>query len=422
MASTAQPSTTDAAKAAWWRWATLLGLWFGFAALIILAAHNNRDYGFAVFTVYENAAEAVLNDQSPYDGGTAVSAWPYLYPPLLAQIIVPLIAATDHPTAALIFFALNMALLAAAAAVLSRQATPTQRRDIWLLAVFLLPIGQAIFLGQITVVMLALLAGTWAAVRDHRPGLGGALLALACWIKVYPALIVLYFVWKRDWRVVRGVAIAGIVLAALQVIISGVDIVPDFLSVLTDLAAVGQPELNFESLSILAFASRLFEANVRVHPLIISEDLFAVTRWGLTLGIAAVTFWAARPSLQRRAPVPRRGLRFDLEFGLMVCAALLLGSTLWVSGLPPLLLVYVVILRRRDQPDAPTWLDPALLAAVVLVMLALPVVLVGSAITLHALILSAGFFGVVITWGLCAALLLRRDDIIDSVDNGFSGA
>jgi hypothetical protein len=55
-------------------------------------------------------------------------------------------------------------------------------------------------------------------------------------------------------------------------------------------------------------------------------------------------------------------------------------------------------------------------------MLALPVVLVGSAITLHALILSAGFFGVVITWGLCAALLLRRDDIIDSVDNGFSGA
>jgi hypothetical protein len=69
--------------------------------------------------------------------------------------------------------------------------------------------------------------------------------------------------------VIVGAIFAGMALALIQIIISGPAIFLSFFEILFDLAAFGQPEGVYESYSILAFASRLFQEHNHVTPLLI---------------------------------------------------------------------------------------------------------------------------------------------------------
>ncbi|MGL4555035.1 MAG: glycosyltransferase family 87 protein [Gemmataceae bacterium] len=65
--------------------------------------------------------------------------------------------------------------------------------------------------GNVNLFILALVVGCFAARRARHDGLAGLLLALAVACKVTPALLVPYFVYKRAWRLLLGVA-AGMLL------------------------------------------------------------------------------------------------------------------------------------------------------------------------------------------------------------------
>jgi hypothetical protein len=69
--------------------------------------------------------------------------------------------------------------------------------------------------GQLNGVLLLLLTGCWAADRSGRPWLAGALLGAAVAIKIFPALLFVYFAWRRRWGVVLGGAASAAALAGL---------------------------------------------------------------------------------------------------------------------------------------------------------------------------------------------------------------
>ncbi len=386
-------------------WGPVVLMWLLAIAGVVFVAHvlDFENYGWSVYDVYHKSAEAVIAGESLYSG---LQGWVYLYPPLLAQSMVPLVQTVDLVTGQFVFLAVNVAVLIGSAALLQPYMPGSWKPStVWIAMILFVPTLQAIYIGQITVIMMGLLIGAWVAVHKGQRRLAGGLLALAAWIKVYPALLVVYFLLKRDWRVIQGVAVAGIALGMMQIAISGPAEVIAFFETLFDLTAGGQPFATYENLSVFAFVSRLFEENAQVQPLLVDDSLFRATRIGLTLGILALTALA----IYRGKAETRKGTvdwRFDLEYGLVALTILMLGSTLWISGLPPLLLVYLLIHRNRSEFKRPGVVQWVNLASYSMVGLSLVVVVVGSRVMLPALVLSLGFFGLMLVWGLMVWLLV----------------
>ena len=65
--------------------------------------------------------------------------------------------------------------------------------------------------GNVNLFILFLVALGLYAIRRQRDYLGGATIALAIACKVTPALFIPYFVWKRAWKTLAGIAV-GLVL------------------------------------------------------------------------------------------------------------------------------------------------------------------------------------------------------------------
>lgn len=384
-----------------WPWGGIAALWACFIlGVYAISQVDIGGYGLYAFDVYFQSARVLLKDQSIYQG---TSGWVYLYPPFLAQTLIPLISVDRWLEAEFIWFGVNVALLVWTVYALSRYLSAPSARWMWIAPIFFFPIGQALFIGQVTIIMTALLAAAWIAIQRQRPGAAGALIALSAWIKIYPALLVVYFLYKGDWRVLRGVIVAGVALALGQIIVSGPEQFIAFFDVLFDLTAQGQPAGTFENNSIFAFASRLFQKNYWVEPLFISPALFQASRLGLTalvFGTAGLAIWRSQTGARNLA------WRFDIEYGLVIMTILLFGSTMWTSGLPPLLLVYVLILRNRDELPRPAMVQALCAVSYVLVSGHLLITLGYAHEPLPALVRSAGFFGVMIAWGVMVYVLL----------------
>jgi len=381
-------------------WFIIAGIWAIYLVTVYGFAIHDK-LGLEAFDAYDQAAEALVNEKPVYRG---VSGWIYLYPPLLAQLLIPLSQLTDDPTTENIWFAINVALLISSIALLARYVRPVYAKWLWLAPIFFIPIWQALYLGQITIIMLALLVGVWIAVKRDHPITAGVLLALAVWIKVFPILLVVYFLWKRDWAVIISTFVAGMLLLAFQVVVVGITPMVEFFETLFSLTEGGQPKATYENLSVFGFASRLFLKNARVDALIVSEDLFTFTRTALLMCMWLVSAYAIFKASKRGDLSDKNQ---GLGYALVIVTVLLTGSTLWVSGLPPFLLVYVIILNQTQRPLFQDKI-PLVLAGFSFIIISIyqPFIVVFTDETLPALVLSIGFFGVTLLWGALIYLLL----------------
>ncbi|MGH2516504.1 MAG: glycosyltransferase 87 family protein, partial [Ktedonobacterales bacterium] len=230
----------------------LLGMavlhWLGVAVQILGDPNGGFDfisYYAAALALRDNPAAniytlhtlqvAALAHSAPYPGTR------YMYPPLLAVLLLPLTWLRPD-TALRLWDIFNLALWLACLALLVRllrallgvarptnehQPIPTGAR-LFLVAVvaFLAltydPVAAGIGLGQINVLIcfLALLALDFE--RRGRPGLAGAALAVASLLKVYPALLLGYYLLRGRWDVLRGAAVTFALLVAGMLPVLGI--------------------------------------------------------------------------------------------------------------------------------------------------------------------------------------------------------
>ena len=197
-------------------------------------------------SVFVRAAWAVRSGADVY-AITDDKGLPYNYPPLLAILLTPL---ADPPAGATmpgtppfavtvgLWYALSVAFLllgihALAAALeatcpaLVRLTAPAGSRRWWLLRLLPLtaciaPVGQALSLGQVNVLWLALSCAMAAAlVRGHSFRAGFWLAGPIC-LKVVPAFLLVYPAWRRDFRCLAGCALGlGIGLAVVPAAVLG---------------------------------------------------------------------------------------------------------------------------------------------------------------------------------------------------------
>jgi alpha-1,2-mannosyltransferase len=165
--------------------------------------------------VYRAGAEHVLGGQPLYDGGVLLTL-PFVYPPFAAVAFVPLVALPlvslkvlwTGATLALLGYVVHRALrsLGAPAPALFTVAAVA-------VATWLDPVRTTLYLGQINVVLLAVVLGDVLGRRDSRwRGVG---VGLAAAIKLTPLLFVLYLLLVG--RVRAALTAAGTFVAAVAV-------------------------------------------------------------------------------------------------------------------------------------------------------------------------------------------------------------
>ena len=142
--------------------------------------------------------------------------YPFLYPPAAA---LPL-AALSHLGAGGMAVALavgNLVAWAVAAELSARLAGATGRALAWARvlpsAVCLFFVHDMFLIGQSNLVLLALAVAGLACLRTRRPVAAGTLFGLAAAVKVFPASILVYLVWRRHWA--AAAAMTGTVAGAL---------------------------------------------------------------------------------------------------------------------------------------------------------------------------------------------------------------
>ncbi len=142
------------------------------------------------FTVYQYAARALKAGDDPYEARNP-RGYKYVYPPLLAVLLMPL-ADIDTANAAYVFFVLSAAALAWCVFLLARVEAPDRLGlAAPLLATLFFSFGfvlQSFQRGQVTLILLALQVAALVSVMRARYVFAGLLLALAIALRLTPIL------------------------------------------------------------------------------------------------------------------------------------------------------------------------------------------------------------------------------------------
>ncbi len=188
---------------------------------------------------YLRAAWAVRTGQDLYEI-LDPNDWHYNYPPLFAILMTPLAdpppeadrtGMLPFPISVAIWYAVSLGCLGLgvhwlAGAIERTSPNPQVReqrafcRRWWALRIVpilacLLPIGHTLMRGQVNLLLLALLCGMAAATLRGRCLLAGGCLAGAICLKVFPAFLLLFPLWRRDARCLAGCALGLVVGVAL---------------------------------------------------------------------------------------------------------------------------------------------------------------------------------------------------------------
>lgn len=158
------------------------------------------------FTVYRAAAQAVLDGSDLYAAHNA-RGWNYVYPPPLAVLMAPL-ARIPVAWGALLWFLLALLVSGRAlqlAAALASDGGRRPERTLWLAFAVLPWWLSGIMRGQASELMVWLVVAAVCCELRGQPWRAGASLGGAILLKVFPATLLLWFAWRRQWRALAAV-------------------------------------------------------------------------------------------------------------------------------------------------------------------------------------------------------------------------
>ena len=276
------------------------------------------------FGVYARAAWAVRAGQDLYqvedDRG-----WHYCYPAPFAIFMAPLADPPEGETrtgylpfavSVAVWYAFSLGCVAfavhrLASAILPGEPHGTRR---WWYArivpvyVCIGGIGYTLARGQVNLLLVAMIAGMFAAVAAKHRFRSGIWLGAAIALKVIPAYLVLYFLLKRDTRAIAGVVASLIVsLGVIPTVLWGpqgaIDVNRQLLAVVLQPGATGEGDQTRakELTNATATDSQSFQAAIHnvLHPNLADRPKVAspetrLAHWGIGFALTALLVFAGR--------------------------------------------------------------------------------------------------------------------------------
>ncbi|MEI9938071.1 MAG: glycosyltransferase family 87 protein [Pseudomonadota bacterium] len=210
---------------------------------MIVAIEPLTDTSSGDFLSFYYAARAIHQHLDLYDPSTLINlsradglttqVYPYLYPPVLAQLLQPLAALPINIARGVWLGILLLAVAVSSIPVLVTTvpaATDTHetrsrfvnRLLLTLICTTLIPVRNNLAMGQVNLLVVALLALTVASYFTHRPLLAGTFLAVATLIKATPIVFVGFFLARRAFKVVKALIVASVLIIAMSLGFGGV--------------------------------------------------------------------------------------------------------------------------------------------------------------------------------------------------------
>lgn len=214
-----------------------------------------------------------------------------------------------------------------------------------LLAYNMRPIADTIAFGQIDIALLALLVAALVALQRGRDGWAGAAIALGTLFKLYPAVLLAFFVVKGRWRALLGFAAAMVVLNGLAVAVMGWEVHRVYLFEV--LPRIGGGTAWVENQTLNGFLSRLaggeIASNVYRNPLV---SLATYGGFLLALGVA---------SLVALQPAERTSPRFMLQYGQFMILMVLFVPAAWMHYATITVVAFVAVLFEAHEQPLTRW-------------------------------------------------------------------
>jgi hypothetical protein len=216
-------------------------------------------------------------------------------PPTLILSLVPL-ATLQALAAKRVWLVLNLAFLAVSLRMLHR-VTSLNWRHLGLISLLcILPLHIDFLFGRHYVLILMFICGAYYASCLNRQWMSGVILAAAAAIKLFPALFVILFIWKRNWRAVIGMVLGAAAFTTLSLFMFGVEVHRVFLHEVLSQASrgdwLGPYTLSQNSFVTLWSHLFLFEPELNPSPFINSPTLYAVAQ-AITVTLLVLSFLLA---------------------------------------------------------------------------------------------------------------------------------
>lgn len=355
--STTRESATQAAQRIGWRLLQLSGVIALAMLLYRLTGPTGPPLHFDVpyridIDVYRMGGAAWLNHQPLYRdvlfGTEAGLGLPFTYPPIAAVAFSPF-ALLSLPAASTAVTATTIVLLLVSVyLVLDRLdvwpesaviTESTVRRRIWLTLIivgfashYLEPLHANYDFGQINVALMTLVLADCVPKRTPWPR--GLMIGLAIALKLTPAVFLLYFLVRKDWRTVLTSIVSFAAATALGFAAAWDDSVEYWTKTIRNTRRIGEAAFN---------------TNQNIAGVLARIELADSTRkivWVLlSMAVLALAVWALRHSF--RAGQPLLALMCTALFGMVVSPVS--WSHHWVWVLPTLIVMTVVGLRQHNR-------------------------------------------------------------------------
>ncbi|MDQ6808026.1 MAG: DUF2029 domain-containing protein [Verrucomicrobiota bacterium] len=191
-----------------------IALLFG-AVLLVFAIvpvqHCIRGHSIKDYIVWYDAGQAVLHGGDVYPR-SGTQKFPFMYPPPCAVFLAPL-SALGQLGLIIVLVLVNAAAWIASIVLSIRLATePEQRRHnlLYLIpgVIVIVYVWGNFLLGQVSLVLLALMLGAFCFLQLRRYISAGVLIALAAAIKAFPAMALVYLIYRRYWVAAASFAVA----------------------------------------------------------------------------------------------------------------------------------------------------------------------------------------------------------------------
>ena len=189
------------------------------------------------FASYHYAVHAAASGMDPYDKkvlgqlareeGTRRSVHPFFYPPPFLLGISWVLPLSLEQAYRAWFWLDSLFLLAVCLALWRWRPSTGTLLGLAAALAFLLPIPNNHVMGQANLPTLALMVWGALLARD-RPWLGGSLVGAACMLKMSPALLVAWWLLRRDWRPVVAACACAAVLSVGALPLGGLEVTRSF--------------------------------------------------------------------------------------------------------------------------------------------------------------------------------------------------
>ncbi|MDX2163909.1 MAG: glycosyltransferase family 87 protein [Gammaproteobacteria bacterium] len=349
-------------------------------------------YGQSDFFVFYQAVRFYLSGQDIYSSYIINNGVMYireagnLNAPFLALLLLPF-SYVNYACAFEIWVFILMVCLLVGGYLALRPFPQWHKNVLPILALFLMffPNRETIIYGQISPVLFLLVVSAWLLSRKGKDNLAGVFIGLACTLKLFCGLFLIYFLCLKRFRLF-------------------------LISVLTFLSANGLAWLAFGTQAYISYYNSIKGIfwyagtwNVSFHGFFMrlfsnaehNVPLIAAAHWA---NIATMTCSALLMVLLTWVWRKEGEAQFDRGFSLVIVSMLLLSPLSWIYYFSLLLIPYLVIVSENND-----WVH---LAACILLLLSMkmPLLILASGIKSPIQIFWAGGLGFYILLGLLALL------------------